>query len=115
MRVTQICPVPLPHWMADSAGKGILIVAVCHGLAQLEARCHSPGARTIWDTAGIKVILGVVSDPDTLDRLSRLCGEIDLRRHRSGRTSEMSAQPLAACCWRSRDHEQERFESHLPV
>jgi TraM recognition site of TraD and TraG len=36
--VTQICPVPLPLWMADSAGKGILIVAVCHGLAQLEAR-----------------------------------------------------------------------------
>ena len=41
--VTQICPVPLPLWMADSAGKGILIVAVCHGLAQLQAR---------WDTAG---------------------------------------------------------------
>jgi type IV secretion system protein VirD4 len=79
--VTQICPVPLPHWMADSAGKGILIVAVCHGLAQLEARWHSSGARAIWDTAGIKVILGGVGDPDTLDRLSRLCGEIDLRRH----------------------------------
>src|SRR6266545_571225 len=79
--VTQICPVPLPHWMADSAGKGILIVAVCHGLAQLEARWHSAGARAIWDTAGIKVILGGVGDPDTLDRLSRLCGEIDLRRH----------------------------------
>jgi len=72
--VTQICPVPLPLWMADSAGKGILIVAVCHGLAQLEARWHSSGARAIWDTAGIKVILGGVSDPDTLDRLSRLCG-----------------------------------------
>jgi TraM recognition site of TraD and TraG len=79
--VRQICPVPLPLWMADSAGKGILIVAVCHGLAQLEARWHGPGARAIWDTAGIKVILGGVSDPDTLDRLSRLCGEVALRRH----------------------------------
>jgi type IV secretion system protein VirD4 len=79
--VTQICPVPLPLWMADSAGKGILIVAVCHGLAQLEARWHPSGARAIWDTAGIKVILGGVSDPDTLDRLSRLCGEVALRRH----------------------------------
>jgi type IV secretion system protein VirD4 len=79
--VTQICPVPLPLWMADSAGKGILIVAVCHGLAQLEARWHSSGARAIWDTAGIKVILGGVSDPDTLDRLSRLCGEVALRTH----------------------------------
>ena len=79
--VTQICPVPLPAWMADSAGKGILIVAVCHGLAQLEARWDSAGARAIWDTAGIKVILGGVADPDTLDRLSRLCGEISLRMH----------------------------------
>jgi len=79
--VTQICPVPLPLWMADSAGKGILIVAVCHGLAQLEARWDSAGARAIWDTAGIKVILSGVADPDTLDRLSRLCGEIALRTH----------------------------------
>ena len=65
--------------MADSAGKGILIVAVCHGLAQLEARWHTADAQAIWDTAGIKVILGGVSDPDTLDRLSRLCGDIALR------------------------------------
>jgi type IV secretory pathway TraG/TraD family ATPase VirD4 len=79
--VTQICPVPLPLWMADSAGKGILIVAVCHGLAQLEARWDRSGARAIWDTAGIKVILGGVSDPDTLDRLSRLCGDIAVRHH----------------------------------
>ena len=67
--------------MADSAGKGILVVAVCHGLAQLEARWDEPGARAIWDTAGIKVILGGVADTDTLDRLSRLCGEVALRTH----------------------------------
>lgn len=79
--VTQICPVPLPAWMADSAGKGILMVAICHGLAQLEARWDSAGARSIWDTAGIKVILGGVADPDTFDRLSLLCGEIALRTH----------------------------------
>jgi type IV secretion system protein VirD4 len=79
--VTQICPVPLPMWMADSAGKGILIIAVCHGLAQLESRWDNAGARAIWDTAGIKVILGGVSDPDTLQRLSLLCGEIALRTH----------------------------------
>ena len=98
--VTQICPVPLPNWMADSAGKGILIVAVCHGLAQLEARWDSAGARAIWDTAGIKVILGGVADPDTLDRLSRLCGEIWLRqhswtRHEDGRRARTAAyQPV---------------------
>ena len=77
--VTQICPVPLPLWMADSAGKGILITAICHGLAQLEGRWDSTGARAIWDTAGVKVILGGVTDTDTLEGLSMLCGEIDLR------------------------------------
>ena len=91
--VTQICPVPLPLWMADSAGKGILIVAVCHGLAQLEARWDSAGARAIWDTAGIKVILGGVSDPDTLDRLSRLCGEIALRTHSRTRARRRAPGP----------------------
>jgi type IV secretory pathway TraG/TraD family ATPase VirD4 len=79
--VTQICPVPLPVWMADSAGKGILVVAVCHGLAQLQARWDKPGAHAIWDTAGIKVILGGVTDTDTLEGLSRLCGEVALRTH----------------------------------
>jgi type IV secretion system protein VirD4 len=98
--VTQVCPVPLPLWMADSAGKGILIVAVCHGLAQLEARWDSSGARAIWDTAGIKVILGGVTDPDTLDRLSRLCGEIRLRTHSRthdqyrGRGHTVSYEPI---------------------
>jgi type IV secretory pathway TraG/TraD family ATPase VirD4 len=67
--------------MADSAGKGILIVAVCHGLAQLQARWDNAGAHAIWDTAGIKVILGGVTDTDTLEDLSRLCGEIALRTH----------------------------------
>jgi type IV secretory pathway TraG/TraD family ATPase VirD4 len=98
--VTQICPIPLPLWMADSAGKGILIVAVCHGLAQLEARWDSAGARAIWDTAAIKVILGGVTDPDTLDRLSRLCGEIRLRTHSRthdhyrGRGQTVSYEPI---------------------
>ncbi len=77
--VTQICPVPLPIWMADSAGKGILITAICHGLAQLEGRWDDAGARAIWDTSGVKVILGGVTDTDTLEGVSRLCGEIDLR------------------------------------
>ena len=42
----------------------------------------------MWDTAGIKVILGGVSDPDTLDRLSRLCGDIALRTHSRTRNDD---------------------------
>ncbi len=77
--VTQICPVPLPQWMADSAGKGIMITAICHGLAQLEGRWDTHGAQAIWDTAGVKIILGGITDTDTLEALSVLCGDIDIR------------------------------------
>ena len=31
----QICPCPIPSWVADSGGKGVTIVTVAHGLAQL--------------------------------------------------------------------------------
>jgi type IV secretion system protein VirD4 len=76
--VTQICPVPLPHWLSDSAGKGILICAVCHGTSQLEERWGREGAATIWATCGTKLLLGGISDPDTLDHVSRLCGSIEV-------------------------------------
>jgi len=36
--VTQICPVPLPSWLSDSGGKGIQVIAVVHGEAQLAGR-----------------------------------------------------------------------------
>ena len=49
--VTQICPVPVPSWLADSGGKGIQIIAVAHGEAQLRSpveggrRPHDHGHR----------------------------------------------------------------------
>src|SRR5229473_400167 len=41
--VTQICPVPLPSWLADSGGKGIQVCAVVHGEAQLAGRWGDHG------------------------------------------------------------------------
>lgn len=74
----QVCPVPLPQWMSDSAGKGILICAVAHGMSQLEERWERSGAATIWATSGTKVVLGGLSDSETLEEISRLCGNIDV-------------------------------------
>lgn len=76
--VTQIVPVPLPEWLSDSAGKGIEICAVCHSTGQLESRWGRDGAETIWSTAGTKIMLGGISDSDTLEDISQLCGSIDL-------------------------------------
>jgi len=80
--VTQICPVPVPNWLADSGGKGIQIITVAHGEAQLRGRWGANGARIIMDTSGAKIWLPGVSDPDTLEAASRLCGTTAMRETR---------------------------------
>jgi type IV secretion system protein VirD4 len=47
--VTQICPVPVPVWAADSGGKGIQLFTVAHGRAQFAERWGEHGARTLLD------------------------------------------------------------------
>ena len=78
--VTQICPVPLPTWLADGAGKGLLVCAVVHDLGQLAGAWGDTGARTIWATCGTKVFFGGITDADMLERVSKLCGIRD-RQH----------------------------------
>ena len=77
--VTQICPVPVPSWLADSGGKGIQIITVAHGDAQLRLRWGSEGARIIADTSGAKIWLPGISDPEALDTASMLCGTAAMR------------------------------------
>jgi type IV secretion system protein VirD4 len=79
--VTQICPVPVPSWLADSGGKGIQIITVAHGEAQLRSRWGRDGARIILDTSGAKIWLPGTSDPDTLQAASLLCGTAAMREH----------------------------------
>jgi hypothetical protein len=74
--VTQICPVDLPVMLADSAGKGVLMTAVAHGTSQLADRYGEAGAKTVWACCGTKVILGGISDAETLEDISQLCGTI---------------------------------------
>ena len=80
--VTQICPVPVPSWLADSGGKGIQIITVAHGEAQLRSRWGADGARIIMDTSGTKIWLPGISDTATLDAASTLCGTTAMKEHR---------------------------------
>lgn len=80
--VTQTCPVDLPGMLSDSAGRGVLLMPVCHSVSQLEGRWGKHGADTIWSTCGTKVLLGSISDPDTLEHASKLCGTV---KHDGGR------------------------------
>jgi hypothetical protein len=74
--VAVICPIDLPAMLADAAGKGILIMPVVHGTSQLEDRWGKAGGNTVWATCGTKLLLPGISDPDTLENVSRLCGSI---------------------------------------
>ena len=73
--VTQICPVPLPSWLSDSGGKGIEIVAVVHGEAQLTGRWGDHGRQVVLDTSSVKVYLPGITDTTTLDAAAKLCGQ----------------------------------------
>jgi type IV secretion system protein VirD4 len=73
--VTQICPVPLPSWLSDSGGKGIQVVAVVHGEAQLAGRWDEHGRQVVLDTSSVKVFLPGITDTSTLDAAAKLCGQ----------------------------------------
>jgi hypothetical protein len=72
--ITQTCPLPLPSLLADAGGRGIQIMPVVHGIAQLRSRWGKDGARTILDACGTKVFLPGSSDPETLEMASKLSG-----------------------------------------
>ena len=61
--VTQVCPVPLPSWLSDSGGKGIQVIAVVHGEAQLAERWGDHGRQVMLDTSSVKVFLPGITGP----------------------------------------------------
>ena len=72
----HLCPVDLPAWLADSAGKGIQVAAVVHSTGQLRDKYGEHGAGTVWSTAGTKIFLPGIHDTDTLEDVSKLCGTL---------------------------------------
>jgi type IV secretion system protein VirD4 len=87
--VKQVVPVPLDLWLADSAGKGVCIVAVAHGVSQLREGWGEHGAAPIWDTTS-KLVLPGVQDAQALDNLSALCGLV-----RVGKGENVTEAPVA--------------------
>src|SRR5262249_9823167 len=73
--IVQTCPVPLPAWLADSGGKGIQLIPVAHGEAQLRTRWGRDGAQVVLDTCGVKIWLPGITDTTTLKMASELCGQ----------------------------------------
>ena len=96
--VAVICPVDLPAMLADAAGKGILIMPVVHGVSQLEDRWGKPGGATIWATCGTKLLLPGISDADTLESVSKLCGSITTGARRTTGSCGSSRPSCSAPC-----------------
>ncbi|MGO8883264.1 MAG: type IV secretory system conjugative DNA transfer family protein [Streptosporangiaceae bacterium] len=73
--IVQTCPIALPAWLADSGGKGIQLIPVTHGEAQLRTRWGKDGAQVVLDTCGVKIWLPGITDTSTLKMASELCGQ----------------------------------------
>ena len=90
--VRQIVRVSLDVWLADSAGKGVCIIAVAHGMGQLREGWGPDGAATIWDTTN-KIILPGVQDRAVLDEVADVCGQVGARE--GDRRVQVQAVPPA--------------------
>jgi type IV secretory pathway TraG/TraD family ATPase VirD4 len=86
--IVQTCPVPLPAWLADSGGKGIQLIPVAHGEAQLRTRWGKDGAQVVLDTCGVKVWLPGITDTATLKMASELCGQAAFTERVRSRSSD---------------------------
>ena len=90
--VAVICPIDLPAMLADAAGKGILIMPVVHGVSQLEDKWGKAGGATIWATCGTKLLLPGISDADTLESVSKLCGSVTTTIVMDGKPERITAR-----------------------
>jgi type IV secretion system protein VirD4 len=90
--VTRICPIPVPALLADSGGRGIMMILACQGLAQIEERWGKPSARSVLDTSNQVYVAGI-QDPDTLKMASDLCGTATYRER--GTKDKTTTCPVA--------------------
>ncbi|WP_193318389.1 TraM recognition domain-containing protein [Nonomuraea phyllanthi] len=76
--VADTGPVPLPAWPATAAGSGMSMIVAGQSWSRFRHRWRERGAKTIWNSAKAEVSFGAVSDPDDLEVISKLCGEVTL-------------------------------------
>jgi len=74
----RVAPIPsLGDLMADGGGSGITTFAVFQSLAQARERWGDDGADAIWDASTVRILFTGLGNERDLERISRLCGEID--------------------------------------
>ncbi|MBV8194559.1 MAG: type IV secretory system conjugative DNA transfer family protein [Candidatus Dormibacteraeota bacterium] len=64
----------LPSLASQGAGRGVLLMSIVQDISQLRARYGNDRAHSILNNHACKVVLPGVSDPETVDLMSRLLG-----------------------------------------
>jgi type IV secretion system protein VirD4 len=77
----QCAPIPAASWAADAGGRGVQLIIVSHGQAQLEGKFGKAAMRTILDCCSAKLTYGGISDTGTLQELETLSGTVAIREH----------------------------------
>lgn len=91
----QIAPIPsLPAIMADGGGTGITTLVVLQSLSQARHRWGDHAADVIWNAATAKLILGGIAEHEDLERISRLCGELDEPTRSINRDGQHSSETI---------------------
>jgi type IV secretory pathway TraG/TraD family ATPase VirD4 len=85
--------IDLARWCAVSAGYNMTIVAGLQAMSQLSAWGDESVRETILSLFTTKVIAGGATSPAELDRLSKVCGEVDTW-HREGRAKVRGKEQL---------------------
>lgn len=86
----------LPSLASQGAGRGVLLMSIVQDLSQLRSRYGADRANSILNNHPCKLILPGVSDPETVDVLSRLLGrhavtDVQVSRGGDGRLSRSYA------------------------
>lgn len=77
--VANVCPLPgLPGLMSDAGGRGVTVFIGSQGMGQARKRWTADGAQEVFGSATAKLVMGGTSEPDFLEDMSRLAGEIEV-------------------------------------
>ena len=67
----------MPTYMSDSGGRGITLTLAPQGWSQMQRRWGTDGAKEIWNSATLALVMGGSKETQFLEDISRLAGEYD--------------------------------------
>jgi len=82
----------MPTYMSDSGGRGITLTLAPQGWSQMQRRWGADGAKEIWNSATLALVMGGSKETQFLDDLSRLAGEYDRSKMSTTRGDTRSRQ-----------------------